>query len=198
MFGLFYKTIQEEIDIDSIISLTVSGAQDPINDTVYEQVNGIYPKKGNELEFVKTKIIDEDRIDNIISKIDMITLLNYYTEGDQGVDGVSITDVYINGVRQNELSNNNATVWMLLAEHGEGPGIPINCLYFKTGEAPYGTYNKNTIKITYTFFDGEASNTIDFVELITSDPMYNQEFINIYGKSYNQLPNTINVTAQTN
>lgn len=198
MFGLFYKTIQEEIDIDSIISLTISGAQDPIDDTIYEPVNGIYPKNGNKLEFIKTKIIDDDKIFNSISKIDMITLLNYYTNGDEGIGGISITDVYINGVRQNELSNNNATVWMLLAEHSEGPVTPIYCLYFKTGEAPYGTYNKNTIKITYTYFDGEASNTIDFVELITSDSVYDQELINIYGKSYNQLPNTINVTAQTN
>lgn len=209
MFGIIYTKSSESEPIDPVIDptlitkLIVDGAPNPKSSNLglgmWTYANGDYLKYDNNsfyydvtqdpsYENYDPEESESNPFDFSFSIVnmtfnDIIRDANVMSDDDE----VFIDKIFINGVETNLTGTDN--IYLLKITHEwEGPFQAYVMLYYSLTNIT-GTYNKANIKITYQL----PQEGLGEFETDPNDTNYNY----IFGKTYAELPATINVTAQT-
>lgn len=195
MFGLIYIKPGSPPIIDPTI-LKVTGAIDPINIGYgeYTHINGNYNKvHDNYFLYDETQEPSYDPEGESYQYEYSFELLSQTFK--QFIANIILSDenyiviekIYIHGV-ESSLTGNDMLYYLQLYHQWEGP-IPYYAILYYNLNNLISSYTKNDLKIVW--HDVEDPQTSWEYEINPEDSYYMETF----GKTYAQLPNTITVTA---
>lgn len=196
MFGCFYKNSVIP-PIDPIV-LNINNASDPLEKNIgtgmYTHINGNFNKLNNNYYlYDETQEPSYDPEGETYQYEYSFKLLSKSFK--QFIADIALSDensiviekIYINGV-ESSLTGNDMLYYLQLSHEWEGPIPYYATLYYNLSNF-VGSYVKNDLKIVW--HDVEDLQTSWEYEIDPNDSY----FMDIFGKTYAQLPSTITVTA---
>lgn len=200
MFTLAYKPLK----IINPTKIIVTDAIDPTAEKIaegYKEINGEYLHIGSipYREYSQEAFSETFNwsVINFKSISQWINDLYFYDDNTKIVKAVYINDV----IRPDLYGDNPNEIWWLKANVNDGADNIYNFIYINDSNNinnPAGIYQKNNMIVIYDIYSSLSEQIIEEnVELnfTTEATKYNSYYLETYGKTFDQLPNNITITA---